>query len=100
MLVVSDTSPLNYLVLIGQDRLLPALFTRVVTAPAVIAELGHPGSPATVRAWAASLPGWLEVRSPQALHPSLHLGLGETQAISLAAELRADAVLIDERQGA
>lgn len=29
MIVVSDTSPLNYLVLTGLDHLLPALFGRI-----------------------------------------------------------------------
>lgn len=100
MLVVSDTTPLNYLVLIGHDGLLMALFGRVLTTPAVIAELKHAGSPERVRLWATTPPGWLEVRSPKALNPSLQLGLGEMEAISLASELRADAVLIDERKGA
>jgi len=30
MTVVSNTSPINYLTLIGLDRLLPALFGRVI----------------------------------------------------------------------
>lgn len=37
MIVVSDTSPLNYLVLIGHEQVLPLLYERVVTAPAVLA---------------------------------------------------------------
>ena len=51
MIVVSDTSPLNYLVLIEHSRVLPLLFGRVIAPPAVIAELQHPGAPAVVRAW-------------------------------------------------
>jgi predicted nucleic acid-binding protein len=39
MLVVADTSPLNYLVLIQHDALLPALYERVVIPPAVLADL-------------------------------------------------------------
>jgi predicted nucleic acid-binding protein len=35
MLVVADTSPLNYLVWIQQDTLLPVLYDRVVIPPAV-----------------------------------------------------------------
>lgn len=99
MLVVSDTSPLNYLVLIGHDAVLPALFGRVATVPAVIVELSHPRSPDRVRAWASSVPNWLEVRPPAALDPSLRLGKGEAEAICLARELHATAVLIDERAG-
>jgi predicted nucleic acid-binding protein len=100
MLVVSDTSPLNDLILIGHDRVLPALFKRVVTAPAVLAELRHPGSPSAVRSWAEAPPPWLEVRPPSSVLASLNLGRGENEAISLAHELHAEAVLIDERKGA
>lgn len=56
MLVVADTSPLNYLILLDQTALLPALYTQVVLPPAVVAELGT---------WVTSLPGWCEVRRPQ-----------------------------------
>jgi predicted nucleic acid-binding protein len=100
MLVVSDTSPLNYLVLIGHDAVLASLFTRVLTVPSVIAEMRHPDAPERVRAWAAMPPAWLRVNTPKAIDSSLHLGAGEAEAISLAVELGADAVLIDERKGA
>ena len=56
MIVVSDTSPLNYLVLIERVHVLPTLFGRVVAPVAVIAELGHPATPTVVRAWAADPP--------------------------------------------
>jgi predicted nucleic acid-binding protein len=97
VIVVSDTSPLNYLVLIEQAHVLPLLFGRVIAPPAVIGELQHPGAPAVVRTWAAAPPPWLEIRAPIRIDPTLALGAGERQAISLAQELHADAVLIDER---
>ena len=99
MIVVSDTSPLNYLVLIEGAGILPLLFGRVLAPPAVMVELRHPGTPPTVRAWAAAPPAWLEVRTPTSVDPSLSLGAGEAEAISLARELCADAILIDERKG-
>jgi len=99
MIVVSDTSPLNYLVLIEQAHVLPALFGRVVAPRAVMAELGHPAAPAVVRAWAAAPPTWLEIREPTAVDPSLRIGPGEAEAISLARELGADVLLMDERKG-
>lgn len=99
MIVVSDTSPLNYLVWIGHERVLPALFGRVLIPSAVLSELTHPRAPAAVHAWVASLPAWLEVRDPEHVEPEPRLGPGEAAAISLAKELRADAVLIDERKG-
>lgn len=98
MIVVSDTSPLNYLVLIGHVDVLPPLFDRVVTPPAVVAELLHPGAPAPVRAWATSLPEWLEVVSPASTDRTLGLGAGETEAIAVAQELAAPLLLVDERK--
>ncbi len=37
--IVSDTTPLNYLVLIGAIDILPGLYIRVFVPPAVKAEL-------------------------------------------------------------
>ena len=34
MIVVSDTSPLNYLILIGHEDVLPILFGEIVAPPA------------------------------------------------------------------
>jgi predicted nucleic acid-binding protein len=45
MIVVSDTSPLNYLVLIGADQVLPSLFGQVLTPPEVLAEMQHAKAP-------------------------------------------------------
>ena len=49
MLVVADTPPLNYLVWIQQDTLLPILYDRVVIPPAVYEELQRPETPHVVR---------------------------------------------------
>jgi predicted nucleic acid-binding protein len=99
MIVVSDTSPLNYLVLIGADQLLPSLFGRVLTPPEVLAEMQHAKAPALVSAWAKNPPAWLEVRSPQETPQFLGLGPGESAAIALAQQEHAAALLIDERDG-
>jgi predicted nucleic acid-binding protein len=99
MIVVSDTSPLDYLILIQQDHVLPALFGRVIAPPAVMAELQHPATPPAVRAWTANPPTWLEVRQPTTVSSTTRIGPGEAEAISLARELRADALLMDERKG-
>jgi predicted nucleic acid-binding protein len=99
MTVVSNTSPLNYLVLIGAVDILPALFGRVVVPPAVIGELRHAGAPEVVRNWIQSPPAWLDVRPPAQAPAPMKLGAGESEAIALALELRADKVLLDDRRG-
>ncbi len=97
MIVVSDTSPLNYLVLIEEVEVLPAIFGRVVVPPAVVEELQAPGSPDAVKTWIAAPPSWLEVRIPESSGTSLALGRGEREAICLASELFA-LCLIDDRK--
>jgi len=99
MIVVSDTSPLNYLVLIGADQVLPSLFGRVLTPPGVLAEMQHAKAPPQVSAWAQRPPAWLEVRSPQGTPQFPGLGPGESAAIALAQQCHAAAILIDERDG-
>ncbi|MEX2120143.1 MAG: DUF3368 domain-containing protein [Pirellulales bacterium] len=99
MIVVSDTTPLNYFVLIGQQHTLPDLFGRVVTSPAVIVELTRPKTPPAVKTWASAPPAWLEVKAPTATLRDSRLGPGEAEAIALALELNADILLIDDRDG-
>jgi predicted nucleic acid-binding protein len=49
MIVVSDTTPLNYLILIDAAQVLPALFGRVCAPTAVMRELSDPRGPQPVR---------------------------------------------------
>jgi predicted nucleic acid-binding protein len=56
MLVVSDTSPINYLVLLHQETLLPILYGRVVIPPAVHEELQRSSTPEVVRQWVSHPP--------------------------------------------
>jgi predicted nucleic acid-binding protein len=97
MLVVCDTSPLNYLVLIEAIDVLPILFNDVYVPPSVMLELAHPRAPVQVRQWSISPPSWLRVVGPMRIDPIFGLHLGETEAIALAQELKADALLVDER---
>jgi predicted nucleic acid-binding protein len=62
MQVVSDTSPINYLLQIDGIGILPDLYGRIVVPNAVIAELGDAESPDVVRNWAARPPDWVELR--------------------------------------
>jgi predicted nucleic acid-binding protein len=99
--IVADTTPLNYLVLIQAADILPDLYRAVLIPPAVKAELAHANTPAIVRAWISQAPSWLEVVSlKQPVDSALaHLDAGEREAISLASELQAILLLMDERDG-
>jgi len=98
MLVIADSSPLHYLVLIEHTDVLPSLFGRVIIPPVVAEELQRPRTPAPVRAWMASPPAWLEIRLPHQplVTTTLRIGAGEREALSLAQELHADLVLLDD----
>src|SRR5262245_32929763 len=101
MIIISDTSPINYLVLTGDVDILAALFKRVIIPQAVFIEMQHPKTPQVVKAWINNAPAWLEVKQADAslFTPSKKLGDGEREAIALALELNADAILIDDRDG-
>lgn len=102
-LVIADTGPVNYLILIGSIDLLPALFEKIILPAAVQSELSSRKTPAVIRQWMASAPAWLEVRdSPlgQADDAALRgIDAGEKAAIQLAAFLHADLLLMDDRKG-
>jgi predicted nucleic acid-binding protein len=100
VIVVSDTTPLNYLVLIDVVTVLPKLFDDVVAPASVMRELVDARTRDPVRAWAANPPDWLRILAPSSRLPSTaQLDPGEADAISLAKEVKAPAVLLDERSG-
>jgi predicted nucleic acid-binding protein len=100
VIVVSDTSPLNYLLLIQAIDLLPQLFQEVLVPPAVLKELSNSKAPLIVQNWAKAPPPWLTIVDPTArLASTVRLDLGEAQAISLAKERNILDILIDERRG-
>jgi len=101
MIIVADTTPINYFVLIGAIDMLQELFGHVIIPQAVFDELQHEKTPQEVKAWIDARPEWLEVRpaSQSLFLPQKKLGDGEHEAITLAIELKADAVLMDDRDG-
>ncbi|MGD0777915.1 MAG: DUF3368 domain-containing protein [Candidatus Solibacter sp.] len=102
-LVIADTGPLNYLILIGHIDLLRDLFEKVVLPTPVQSELASSKAPPFVRDWVVSLPAWVEVHEApvgQAEDASLKgIDAGERAAIQLAASLHADLLLMDDRKG-
>ncbi len=102
MTVVSNTSPLRYLIAVDRADLIESIFGQVLIPRGVEVEITHPSAPAAVRHWMAQEPTWIEVRdllqSPQ---PALiqRLDRGEAEAVQLAIDLNADFLLIDERNG-
>lgn len=104
MPVVSNTSPILNLAIVGQLNLLHHQFGEILIPSAVLHELKigeqRPGSQAMSEAISA---GWIQVRemSDQPLTQLLKqtLDKGEAEAIALAIELKADWILLDEREG-
>jgi predicted nucleic acid-binding protein len=98
--VVSNTSPICYLVLIGHIDVLPALFRTVTIPQAVQEELLHPAAAPVLQRWISNPPSWLQVQPvPETTDADLLLlDPGERDAILLAEALRADLVLLDDRR--
>lgn len=100
MIAVADTSPICYLVLIGEIELLPALFTEVVIPEGVAVELSHPRAPAPLKDWWQEPPAWIRVAGPgdePAPDAIERLHRGEREAILLARRMGAGMVLLDDK---
>lgn len=101
MIVVSDTSPICYLLLIREIELLPQLYGQVLIPRIVQQELSDARSPISVQNWGNRPPEWLVVQTVEfasdgdldALDP------GEQAAIVLAEQQRANLVIIDDLLG-
>jgi len=95
--VIADTGPLQYLVLIDTIEVLPRLFSTVLLPALVRLELSHPRTPAPVRTWLAAHPAWLEPRPtpPEASLPLPQLGKGERASDRVCrADIRAKSDLL------
>jgi predicted nucleic acid-binding protein len=99
MRIVADSSPFVVLVAVGHVDVLAALFEEVLIPLQVEAELASPKRLEVVRAFIAKPPSWLRDQSPKSIESIEGLHAGEAAAISLARELRANRVIIDEVLG-
>ena len=101
MIIVSNTTPLSELAKIDRLPLLQTLFNTILIPQEVHTELTTGDHPATLLIPAAT---WIETRTvnhPERIAQLLQPGLdrGECAAITLAEELNADRLLMDERAG-
>ncbi|NOT00292.1 MAG: DUF3368 domain-containing protein [Phycisphaerales bacterium] len=99
MLVIADSSPIIALVNIGYVEVLPELFQHIAIPPTVADELARPARPEKVREFIRKLPSWLSIRKPSIVESIPNIHAGEREAISLARELHADLLLIDDDDG-
>lgn len=98
--VVADSSPLNYLTLIGSVDVLRRLYGTVIVPQQVISELVDPAAPHDVRKWASNLPDWIHVREAVIRDDDMmHLDPGERAAIVLAQSEPGALLVIDETAG-
>ena len=102
MIVVSNTSPIINLAIVGQLNLLQALYGKVVIPQAVYDEIVIEGARQAGAEEVDKL-DWIEVKQvanrPMVTSLEADLDIGEAEAIVLAVELNADLLLIDERKG-
>jgi uncharacterized protein len=104
VIVISDTSAITNLAAIQHLHLLSRLYRQVIIPGAVYRELTEidPPVPGTLEVQTSS---WFEVKQianrdvVERLQAEMRLDPGESEAIALALELKADLLLIDERRG-
>jgi predicted nucleic acid-binding protein len=99
-IIVTDSSPLVALALVGQLELLDKLFKYVIIPETVYheaAEEGKPGS-AEIAAWGK---GKLSKAQDQNIVEAFMISLdpGESEALAIYDEAKADYLLIDEKKG-
>lgn len=102
MIIISDTSPISNLLLVGQLPLLKALYGQLIIPDAVSQEIKALET-FDIDASIVQTADWIEVRTvrdPKLVKKLLmEVDRGEAEAIALAVELDTERLLIDERLG-
>ena len=102
MIVVADSGPLHYLILLEHIELLRRFYGQVLVPEPVAGELSAEAAPAVVRDWMSKPPIWADVRPVPSDAVSMitdDLDVGERAAIALAETIHADLLLIHEAAG-
>lgn len=85
VVVISDTGPIHYLILIDRVELLFHFFGEVLVPSAVLRELNNPHTPLPVRTWILNRPSWIKEVICSRTDPKFNgFGLGEREALTLA----------------
>ncbi len=104
-IIVSDTTTISHLTKIGQLNILKRLYTQLLIPEEVFSELmrGRKMHPEMLKVKEAEKSGWIKVFKvkDRSLVNKLqrHLDLGESEAITLSMEMKADLLIIDEVKG-
>jgi len=98
MNILSNTSPLCYLILLDYIHLVPELLGEILIPDAVQYELLHESVDDKVRSWISKPPAWATIYPSVNLLDDLPntLGAGERAIISLAVALQSRLVIIDD----
>jgi predicted nucleic acid-binding protein len=104
MLVVSDTSPISNLAIIGRLDILRQRYGEVRIPDAVAKELTSLTRVEARKSFEAAMTNrwivkWKDAPAHLSLKDRAFLGLGETAAIDLALDIKADLLLMDEKKG-
>lgn len=99
MIIISDTSPLCYLILIDCIDILPKLYGNVIIPQAVYRELQAQATPELVKEWIQNYPDWFAVENINySSAPELDkLDQGEKEAMILAKQINADLIILDDK---
>ncbi|MCW1925218.1 DUF3368 domain-containing protein [Luteolibacter arcticus] len=102
MIVVADTSSVLNLCCLRHEHVLQELFGKLLAPPAVWDEFQKLAG-SDPRFAGLAFPAFIEIVAPSRVPPTLagneRLHSGEVNALALASEIKADAILMDERAG-
>ena len=102
MIIVSDTSPVSNLLIIGQLDILSQLFGEIIIPPKVFEEIQRLES-FEIDIEEIKNSDWIKIIIPSNVklvqELNENLDEGESEAIALAKELNAEFILIDEKKG-